>query len=328
MRDGDFEVLLGLLGRLSAGQRARLRQALTAADGGPEVVGLVEAGAGEAPGCPHCGSVAAGAQRWGRASGLQRWRCRACGRTFNALTGTSLARLRHKAQWLRYGEALAAGMSVRQAADRCGVHRTTSFRWRHRFLRAPAAARETLSGIVEADETFFRASYKGSHVWWRGPGVPGRGPKRRGTRARLAGLSIEQVPVLIARDRAGATLGAVLEDRSIEALDGALGHALPADAVLCSDAHKAMAAVARRHQIRHEPVNLAQGERIRDGVWHVQNVNAYHSRLKTWMGRFKGVASRHLPSYLAWRHTLERAPAPANPVIWLCNAVQRPRLNT
>ena len=32
---------------------------------------------------------------------------------------------------------------------------TTSFRWRHRFLKAPEAAREALAGVVEADETFF-----------------------------------------------------------------------------------------------------------------------------------------------------------------------------
>ena len=93
----------------------------------------------------------------GAASGLRRYRCAACRRTFNAPTGTSLARLREKACWLRYGEALAAGMSLAKAAAHCGVHLTTSFRWRHRFLRAPAAAREALGGVVEADETFFGA---------------------------------------------------------------------------------------------------------------------------------------------------------------------------
>src|SRR5690349_15943571 len=35
-------------------------------------------------------------------------------------------------------------------------------RRRHRFLRAPAATREALGGGVEANETFFRSSHKGS----------------------------------------------------------------------------------------------------------------------------------------------------------------------
>jgi hypothetical protein len=72
-----------------------------------------------------------------------------------------LARLRKKECRLAYGEALAAGMTLVRAAAHCGVHMTTSFRWRHRFLEAPEAAREALAGVVEADETFFAAPTKG-----------------------------------------------------------------------------------------------------------------------------------------------------------------------
>jgi hypothetical protein len=38
---------------------------------------------------------------------LQRYKCRACGKTFNALSGTPLARLRHKDKWLEQTQALA-----------------------------------------------------------------------------------------------------------------------------------------------------------------------------------------------------------------------------
>jgi hypothetical protein len=40
-------------------------------------------------------------------------------------------------------------------------------------------------------------------------------------------------------------------------------------------------------------------------VYHVQNVNAYGSRLKTWMRRFNGVATRYLAHYLGWRRYLD-----------------------
>src|SRR4051794_36162676 len=160
MREADFEVLLHLVERLSDEQRTALGRALASASGEPEAVRLLERAFAAAPRCPHCGAEKL--QRWGSASGLRRYRCATCRKTFNALTGTSLARLRKKACWLRYGEALAAGVSLTKAAAHCGVHLTTSFRWRHRFLRAPAAAREALGGVVEADETFFRRSHKGS----------------------------------------------------------------------------------------------------------------------------------------------------------------------
>jgi len=308
MREADFEVLLRLVERLSDEQRAALGRALASASGEPEAVRLLEEAFAAAPRCPRC--AAARLQRWGRASGLRRYRCATCRETFNALTGTSLARLRKKACWLRYGEALAAGMTLAKAAAHCGVHLTTSFRWRHRFPRAAAATREALGGVVEADEAFFRRSHTGSRRW------------RRGERASRRGLSAEQVPALIARDRAGHTADAVLPDLGAEAIGAALAPVVAGDAVLCSDGAKAYATFAAERGLHHEPINVAAGVRVRDGAFHVQNVNAYHGRLKGWMGRFNGVATRYLPNHLGWRRTLERAPEPSASKTWLLAAAQ------
>lgn len=85
--------------------------------------------------CPkcHCPRIV----RNGQADHLQRFKCRGCGVTFNALTGTPLARLRHRPKWLLQAGAMEEGLSVRKAAARMGVHRTTAFRWRHRLLAVP-----------------------------------------------------------------------------------------------------------------------------------------------------------------------------------------------
>ena len=132
MREADFEVLLRLVERLNEGQRAALGRALASAAGEIEAARLLEEAFAAVPHCPHCNATTL--QRWGHASGLRRYRCTTCGKTFNALTGTSLARLRKKGCWLAYGEALAAGMTLMQAAAHCGVHLTTCFRWRDRLL--------------------------------------------------------------------------------------------------------------------------------------------------------------------------------------------------
>jgi transposase-like protein len=322
MREADFEALLRLVERLGGEQRAALGRALAAASSEPEAVRLLEQAFAAAPRCPHC-AEAAPPRRGGHASGLRRYRCVACRKTFNALTGTSLARLRKRERWLAYGEALAAGMSLAKAAAHCGVHLTTSFRWRHRFLRAPAATREALGGVVEADETFFRRSPKGSRRWRRGDAPPGRRPRRRGEPASKRGLSGEQVPALVARDRAGHTADAVLPDLGAEAIAAALGPVVARDAVLCSDGAKAYAAFAAGHGLHHEPINVAAGIRVRDGAFHVQNVNAYHGRLKGWMRRFNGVATRYLPNYLGWRRTLERAPDPSASRTWVLAAARQ-----
>jgi hypothetical protein len=35
-----------------------------------------------------------------------------------------------------------------------------------------------------------------------------------------------------------------------------------------------------------------------DGAFHIQNVNAYDSRLKEWIRRFHGVATKYLENYV------------------------------
>jgi transposase-like protein len=42
----------------------------------------------------------------GVASGMKRYKCKACERTLNALTGTLLAHLRRREKWLEYARAI------------------------------------------------------------------------------------------------------------------------------------------------------------------------------------------------------------------------------
>ncbi|NHO33604.1 hypothetical protein GOB85_13940 [Acetobacter sp. LMG 1636] len=72
---------------------------------------------------------------------------------------------------------------------------------------------------------------------------------------------------------------------------------LAADAVLCTDTAAVYARIAREAGIHHEAVNPAAGERVRDHAFHIQNVNASHSRFRDWVRRVKGVATKYLASY-------------------------------
>jgi hypothetical protein len=77
------------------------------------------------------------------------------------------------------------------------------------------------------------------------------------------------------------------------------------DAVLAFDGFDAYGAFAHQNAILHIPIYASRGEHVYEG-YHIQNVNAYHSPLKGWMRRFKGVATKSLPIYLAWRRMIER----------------------
>jgi transposase-like protein len=293
---------------MSDEQRLTLGRVLSAPGRQPTPQDLLDDGGGP-PRCGHCGSERVA--RWGSAHGLARYRCRECERTFNALTGTPLAGLRYRSRWLSFGEALKDGATVRQSAKNCGVATSTAFRWRHRFLATPAANEPTgLSGIVEADETFFRRSEKGSRRWTQ-PSLdsvpPSRKPRRRGAPTGKRGTPLDElVPVLIMRDRQQVTRDAVLADLRAVTIGRELLPALAPDVLLCTDASSAYALIARQAGIQHEPINRAAGEYVRNRVFHIQNVNAYDSRLKGWMYRFHGVATKYLANYLGWRRLIER----------------------
>ena len=249
--------------------------------------------------CPHCHHGRF--HRFGISNDLQRYRCLGCRRTFNALTGTPLARLRHKTIWLQFCQCLLdPATTVRSAAERTGVHRNTSFRWRHRFLDWIKHDRPlTLQGIVEADETFIRESQKGSRHLQR----PAR---RRGMPAQRRGISREQVAVVVARDRSGQTVDFIagLGALTARALTTHLLPKLERDVLLVSDANAAYKSFASTASIAHRAVNLRQGVRT-IGHIHVQNVNGYHGRFKQWLIHFRGVATRYLSNYLGWRWAID-----------------------
>ena len=53
---------------------------------------------------------------------------------------------------------------------------------------------------------------------------------------------------------------------------------------------------------------------------HINNVNGYHGRLKEWMRRFHGVATKNLASYLNWRRTTEALGAAMAAEDWIMAA--------
>jgi hypothetical protein len=88
------------------------------------------------------------------------------------------------------------------------------------------------------------------------------------------------------------------------ALSGALQPVLAKDALLVSDANQTYGGFAQDTHLAHEAVNVSASVCV-NGAIHVQNVNAYHGRLKKWVHRFHGLATGYLDNYLGWFRALE-----------------------
>ena len=248
--------------------------------------------------CPHCQSHSI--HKWGVRSSLQRYRCKECHKSFNALSKTPLARLRHKEAWVDYAKDLIDGESLRDSANHCHVNKSTTFRWRHKMLQIPITLKALhLHGLVEFDETYFLESHKGErHLDHK--------PRVRGGKATKRGISSEQTAVLIVRDRNGNTTDSILEKSNHNSIAAVMLPVLDKDALLCSDSKPSYKAFARDAHFILETINVSAKEHVRNGIYHVQNVNAYDSRLKEWMKHFHGVATKYLNSYLGWMRLLDR----------------------
>ena len=308
-----FQVWLSAARGLTRAQRREALAVLSGRSEGEASKAAIELGVDEARRCPHCASE--GAVSRGMARGLRRYQCKGCGRTFNALSGTPLSGLHHKERWLSFGASLAKGETVKASAARCG---------RGGEHGVPLASPVSGGGA----ERFGGAQGdRGSGRDLR-PGEPGRAcaglgrkARRRGGKAKKRGLAREQVPVLMAADRSGTTVSAVLPRIDAAALTAALDPVVAKDALLVSDGGASYPPCAAALGVSHEALNRSMGERVR-GDLHVQTVNSRHSRLKDFLRPRRGIATRYLDNYLSWFHLVGLAPG-ANDRACLAAAVTR-----
>ncbi len=293
MTPSDFSNFLKQMKHLTDKQFHILQERM--AEDGPEdrIIHELEQRMNEHPECPHCHSGVI--KRHGKKGNMQRYRCKNCLKTFTATTNTPLARLRMKEKWAAYLEGMLESKVLRKAAHDYAIDLKTSFRWRHRFLQLPAQLKaKFLEGIVESDETYFAYSEKGNKQLTRKA-------RKRGQKAGKRGRSKEDwVPVLTVRDRGTHTFEAILSSTSQEAISEQLVGKIEQDSVFCSDGYKSYIQFAKANGLVHKRLNLSAGIRVIDKVFHIQNVNAYHSRLKQWINHFHGVATKYLDHYLGW----------------------------
>lgn len=177
MEQAQYQQLLASLEGLTQTQIDAVLQALRERRDADGVQRLIMARMAQEGCCPRCQSTSR--YKHGIEFGAQRFRCKDCNKTYTATTGTPFHRLRDKPKLLENAACMADGLSLRKTAARMDITVQKAFRWRHKFLsflnqQKPSA----LSGIVEADETFFPVSYKGQRK-----ALP-RSPKKRGGKAK------------------------------------------------------------------------------------------------------------------------------------------------
>ena len=200
-----------------------------------------------------------------------------------------------------------SGFSVRKTAEICDIHRNTAFIWRHKILDTLQKIQTDieLDGIVEADETFMPVSYKGNHKSSKTFEMP-RPAHHRGHSIKKKGLSDEQVCIPCAVNRKGKSVAKVGKLGKVNSLciENIVGKQIKNSSILCTDKEQAYRQFSKLHNLKL--IQLDTGK-SKQGIYHIQHINSYHSNLKVFLYKFKGVSTKYLNNYLVWYNFVEYA---------------------
>lgn len=250
--------------------------------------------------CPHCGAETV--SRNGKYNGKQRYICKSCRKTFTDFTNSATYKSKKTLDmWLKYAKCMINGYSIRKSAEIVGINIATSFFWRHKILDCIRAffGIGSVEGVIEADEVFFAESFKGTK-----PSKMPRKSRKRGKQVKKRGISNEQVCIATAIDRQGNLIMELIckgrmTHKELERLyDGRIGD----NSILCTDSHKSYVQFAHDFLLDHKRIKRGKHK---EGIYHIQHINAVHSKLKKWMNRFNGVATKYISNYMYWFKWLE-----------------------
>lgn len=257
--------------------------------------------------CPYCGKKHI-VRNGHRKDGTQKYVCTDCGKSFTARTNTISACSRKPlGTWEKYVECMVNKLTLRTAAAECGMAVSTAFAWRHKILDAlqNMGNDATLSGIAESDDTYFPVSFKGNHKKSKDFDM-GRPAKKRGGDGISKGLSDDLVCVPCAVDRKGHSIAKVsnLGACSSKDLDNVFGTRIDRGSTFCTDGSKAQKKYAKEHGL--DCIQI-KGGKSKKGIYHIQHINSYHSRLKSFIRNFNGVSTKYLNNYLVWNNLVNYA---------------------
>ena len=301
MKANEFKQILSNLNNLTRPQDRILKQELKKMDQKKIVAKSLETSVKNLE-CFHCKSKEF--IRWGYQSDLQRYKCKKCNKTFNSLSGSPLANLKRKGHWLDYSKCLLLGKTIRKSASICEISKSTSFRWRHRFLKASKLMDPNhFNGIVEFYDKKEKLSFKGAKK------IPLKYVNKR-----------PEITILYSKDRSNNSKSIILSNLTELNISQRLSSLLTKDLLFCSDNQKIYHNFSKITKLRHGVINLKKKEYVKKEVVHLKNILKYFEDYDLWRKRFHGVATKYLINYLSWFRTLDEFSYKIKPINILLRA--------
>jgi transposase-like protein len=266
--------------------------------------------------CPRCGGDDAWVHRSYREPVLD-YRCKRCGRVYNAFTGTALQKTRRRpSELILVLRGVATGVPTARLARELGWSRPHLLGLRHR-LQANALARCDGTPLpddrVEADEMYKNAGEKGI-----GHPDPEDPPRRRGNKGQGHGTwDSDRPPLLGAVGRTSKELRLKLARRMWAAsLIGFVTASTVPGATAYTDAwgaYRGLPSAGRGHiPVSHSgpPTTWAldlDGDGVREA--HINTMEGIWTGVRIFLAPFRGVSKWYLGQYAAvfeWTYNTKR----------------------
>ena len=228
--------------------------------------------------CPYCNEDKG--IKYGFYNGIQRYKCKNedCGRTFNNdINNPFRYSKKFNHMWKKYFEVFLEGVSLRECAIRMNITLVTAFFWRHRFLHdlCEKSYIEKIGSYVELTKLVLNENFKGDRKYHK---------EKRDKIIIVNAINdyIDILPIFAARNFIGLF---DIRDNIIPRLDRkayVVGH------------------LDGRLKVFANGFNEINKIKLKDNK--SLNIDiAYSNKIKIWLSKFNGVASKYLEHYLSWR---------------------------
>lgn len=230
--------------------------------------------------CPYCGHAKHVQKR--KKEGY--FRCLACKEDFTVRTGTIFERSHIPLdKWLYAMYLLVTdrkGISSLELSKVIGITQKSAWFLLHRLREACKDENIKLSGIVEADESFFGGKEKNKH----------ENKKMKAGRG-----TVGKTAVLGMRERNGDVKATVIPDTEAETIQTQIRKTITSGTILCTDEHRSYLGML---EYNHLSVNHNAKEFV-NGMAHTNGIESMWALLKRgYYGTFHHFSTKHLQRYV------------------------------